>query len=181
MNHIRKKNSQPSYFKNLGLLYDILGCYIVATSKKSKKNVSIYNTLNNISCKFDLEDLPNEFKKMCSDYDNKELKFDNRNIFNLSNILNIPNEERDRIIESIVGSLAFIQIPKQDLYPNISFNDVYEGNNSHINIESIIESKIENIYDINFLQQVMESAIESENLELCVKLRDRINFLKKNK
>jgi hypothetical protein len=181
MKHIRKKNSQPSYFKNLGLLYDISGCYIVATSKSSKKNINIYNTLNSVSCKFEFDDLPIEFKKMCSEYENKELNYDNKNIFNFSNILNIPNDERDKIIESIVSSLAFIEIPKQDLYSNLNFDEVYQENSSFINIESIIESKIEEIYDINFLQQVMDSAIESDNLELCAKIRDRINFIKKNK
>lgn len=181
MNHIRKKNSEPSFFKNLGLLYDISGCYLVATSKDAKKNVSIYNTLNSVSCKFELEDLPSEFKKMCSDYENTELTLDNTNLFNFSNILNIPNEERDKIIESIVSSLDLHEIPKQDIYSNLDFNDVYNENIGNINIESIIESKIEDIYDINFLQQVMETAIENDNLELCAKIRDRINFIKKNK
>jgi len=181
MNHIRKKNLEPSFFKNLGLLYDISGCYLVATSKDVKKNVSIYNTLNSVSCKFELDDLPSEFKKMCSDYENKELTFDNTNLFNFSNILNIPNEERDKIIESIVSSLEFDEIPKQDIYSSLNFDDVYNENISNINIESIIESKIEDIYDINFLQQVMETAIENDNLELCAKIRDRINFIKKNK
>ena len=179
--HIRKKNSQPSYFKNLGLLYDITGCYIVATSKKSKKNINIYNTLNSVSCKFEFNDLPVEFKRMCSEYENKELNYDNKNIFNFSNILNVSNEARDSIIESIISSLAFIEIPKQDLYPNINLDEVYYENNSFINIESIIESKIEEICDINFLKQVMDSALESDNLELCAKIRDRIKFIKKNK
>lgn len=181
MGHIRKKNSEPSFFKNLGLLYDISGCYLVATSKGEKKNISIYNTLSSVSCKLDLNDLPKEFKKMCSEYENKELSFDNTNIFNFSNILNIPNEERDEIIESIVSSLAFIEMPKQDLYPDFNLETVYDETLANINIETIIESKIEDIYDINFLQQVMETAIENDNLELCAKIRDRISFIKKNK
>tara|TARA_Y100000389_G_C17455170_1_gene517660 strand:+ start:855 stop:1646 length:792 start_codon:yes stop_codon:yes gene_type:complete len=181
MSHIRKKNSEPSFFKNLGLLYDISGCYLVATSKDVKKNISIYNTLGSISCKFDLNDLPKEFKKMCSEYENKELNFDNTNIFNFSNILNIPNEERDEIIESIVSSLAFTEIPKQDLYPDFDLENVYDESLANINIETIIESKIGDIYDINFLQQVMETAIQNDNLELCAKIRDRISFIKKNK
>tara|TARA_B100000963_G_C22572848_1_gene646925 strand:+ start:170 stop:901 length:732 start_codon:yes stop_codon:yes gene_type:complete len=181
MNHIRKKNLQPSFFKNLGLLYDISGCYMVATSKDVKKNVSIYNTLNSISCKFDLDDLPKEFKSMCSEYDNKELSLDNKNLFNFSNILNIPNEDRDKIIDSIVSSLAFIEIPPQELYPNFNLDNVYDESLANINIETIIESKIEDIYDINFLQQVMDNAIDNDNLELCAKIRDRISFIKKNK
>jgi hypothetical protein len=181
MGHIRKKNSQPSFFKNLGLLYDVSGCYIVATSKGIKKNVSIYNTLNSVSCKFDLDDLPKEFKKMCSNYENKDLNFDNVNMFNFSNILNIPNEERDKIIESIVSSLAFTEVPKQEIYNNVNIEEVYGSDSNRINFENIIESKLEDIYDVNFLQQVMESAIEKDNLELCAKIRDRISYIKKTK
>lgn len=181
MKHIRKKNSQPSFFKNLGLLYDISGCYLVATSKDVKKNVSIYNTLNSVSCKFELDDLPSNFKNMCSDYENKNLNFDNTNMFNFSNILNIPNEERDKIIESIVGSLAFIEVPSQEIYNGINMEEMYSNESNRINLESVIENKIQDIYDVNFLQQVMESAIENDNLELCAKIRDRINYIKKTK
>jgi len=181
MNHIRKKNSQPSFFKNLGLLYDISGCYIVATSKSVKKNVSIYNTLNSVSCKFDLSELPIDFKKMCSNYDNKELNFDNTNIFNFSNILNIPNEDRDKIIESIVSSLDFTEIPIQEMYSGLNLEEMYADDVSSMNLESVIESKLEDIYDVNFLKQVMDGAIRKDNLELCAKIRDRINKIKKTK
>lgn len=183
MNHIRKKNSQPSFFKNLGLLYEISGCYIVATAKgaNAKNSVSIYNTLNSVSCKLDLDDLPINFKKMCSDYENKNLNFDNTNMFNFSNILNIPNEERDKIIESIVSSLAFTEVPNQEIYNGINMEEMYNNETSRINLEAIIENKIQDIYDVNFLQQVMESAIENDNLELCAKIRDRINHIKKTK
>lgn len=181
MSHIRKKNSQPSFFKNLGLLYDITGCYIVATSKSIKKNISIYNTLNSVSCKFDFDDLPSNFKKMCSDYENKELNFDNSNMFNFSNILNIPNEDRDKIIDSIVSSLSFMEIPIQQMYSNLKFEDIYGEDGNYVNLESVIENKIDDIYDLNFLQQVMEGAIEKDNLELCAKIRDRINKIKKTK
>ena len=80
-----------------------------------------------------------------------------------------------------MSSLDFDEIPKQDIYSNLNFDNVYNESLSNINLESIIESKIEDIYDINFLQQVMETAIENDNLELCAKIRDRINFIKKNK
>lgn len=181
MSHIRKKNSQPSFFKNLGLLYDITGCYIVATSKSVKKNISIYNTLNSVSCKFDFDDLPINFKKMCSDYENKELNFDNSNMFNFSNILNIPNEDRDKIIDSIVSSLSFMEMPIQNMYSSLKFEDIYGEEGNYMNLESVIENKIDDIYDLKFLQQVMEGAIEKDNLELCAKIRDRINKIKKTK
>jgi len=181
MKHIRKKNTQPSFFKNLGLLYDITGCYIVATSKNVKKNVSIYNTLNSVSCKFDLDELPIDFKNMCSDYENKELNFDNTNMFNFANILNIPNEDRDKIIESIIDSLSLTEIPIQEMYSEISFEDMYGDGKNSVNLESVIENKIDDIYDIKFLQQVMDGAIEKDNLELCAKIRDRIKKIKKTK
>ena len=40
---------------------------------------------------------------------------------------------------------------------------------------------MDEIYDIPFLEHVMNSAIKVENFELCSKIRDRINLLKEIK
>jgi hypothetical protein len=179
--HIRKKNSQPYYFKKLGLFYDISGCYLIATTKSEKSNISIYNNSSTISCKFELNDLPVDFKEMCLEYEDYSFGNEIKQLPNFPDIFNISHEEREKIIESIVSSFAYIKIPVQPIFPK--FNDIYknEQNLSRNNIQDIIESKINEIYDITFLEKVMESAIEDDNFELCAKIRDRIKDLKKNK
>jgi hypothetical protein len=176
--HIRKKNSQPFYFKKIGLFYDIAGCYIVATTKNNKKNISVYNSLNTVSCKFDLENLPIDFREMCLEYEDYSFEKEIRNLPNMSNIFNISYEEREKIIESIISSFAYIQMPIQPVFPK---NDIYKNhqNLSRNNIQDIIESKINDIYDITFLEKVMDSAIEDDNFELCAKIRDRIKNIRK--
>ena len=181
LDHINGKNKQPSYFKKLGLLYEISGCYLIATTKKSKKNISIYNSINTVSCKLDIDNLPKEFKQMCTDYENYNI--DNNITINpgLMDMFNFKEDEKDRIIDDIISSLVFSDIPSQDLYPLYDISDFYQNPEfGGLNIEDVIESKIQDIYDVTFLEQVMETALESENFELCSKIRDRISKIKNN-
>ena len=181
LDHLNKKNKQPSYFKKLGLLFEISGCYLVATTKKSKKNISIYNSINTVSCKLDIDNLPNEFKQMCTEYE--DYNIDNNITINpgLMDMFNFNEDDKDKIIDDIISSLVFNDIPSQDLYPLYDMSDFYQNSEfGGLNIEDVIESKIEHIYDVTFLEQVMETAMESENFELCSKIRDRILKIKKN-
>lgn len=179
--HIKKKNSEPYYFKKIGLLYDISGCYIVATTKNVKKNITIYNSVNTVSCKLDTKDLPIQIKDMCEEYDTYNIESEFKKSPYFFDIFNIPSEERDKIIENIVSSLIFTNIPSQKKYPYYKEESAYEPSGyGSINIEDIIENKLGDIYDIPFLEQVLESSIKNENFELCSKIRDRINELKNN-
>jgi len=179
---LEKKNSQPSYFKKLGLFYDLSGCYLVATTNKEKNKISIYNTINNVSCKMDIENLPPDFRKMCNDYENNNMMKDIRNNTNLSDILDVSTEERDKIIESIVSSIVFKEIPNQTFYPGYNISSSYDVDNfTGHDMEFVIESKINDIYNIPFLNEVMKSTIKSDNFELCDKIRDRIAYLKAKK
>lgn len=178
LNHLKVKNSQPYYFKKLGLLNEISGCYLVATTKKEKENISIYNSINTVSCKFDFENLPSYFEDICNEYEVYNI---NNNISvnpYLNDIFNISTLERDKILENILKSVPFIDVPKNIYSPNeIGINDL-EIKYFKNNIEDIIENKIKNINDIGFLEKVMESAIERDNFELCTKIRDRIKEIK---
>tara|TARA_R110000868_G_scaffold17137_7_gene75689 strand:+ start:5363 stop:6154 length:792 start_codon:yes stop_codon:yes gene_type:complete len=179
---INKKNSQPHYFKKLGLFYDLFGCYIVATTNKDKSKVSIYNSINNISCKMDMDNLPKDLKNMCDEYESDNIANRFKKNPYLSDILDIPAEERDKLIESIVSSIAFKQIPNQNIFPEYNISENYGIQNfGGFNLEYIIESKIEDIYDIAFLNEVMSGAISDDKFEFCAKIRDRISYLKGNK
>lgn len=179
--HIKKKNSEPYFFKKIGLLYDISGCYLVATTKDSRKNITIYNTVNTVSCKLDLKDLPRQIKDMCDEYEIYNMDNEIKSNPYFFDIFNISSEERDKLIESIVSSLIFTNIPSPKKYPyykeSTSYeNEVYGG----LNVKDIIENKLGDIYDIPFLEQVLDSSIEDEDFEFCAKVRDRISELKNN-
>lgn len=180
LNHLKVKNSQPFYFKKLGLLNDVLGCYLVATTKKEKENISIYNSINTISCKFTFDNLPSDFEDICNEY---ELYNINNNISinpYLNDIFNISTLERDKILENILKSISFIEVPKNIYIPYKFKSNDLETNYFNNNIENLIEIKINNINDVDFLEKVMDSAIENDNFELCAKIRDRIKKIKNN-
>jgi hypothetical protein len=179
LKHLKIKNSQPFYFKKLGLLNDITGCYLVATTKKEKENISIYNSINTVSCKFDFENLPSDFEDICNEYEAYNI---NNNISvnpYLNDIFNISTLERDKILENILKSISFIEIPKNIYSPYDFKSNNLETKYFKNNIENLIEIKINNINDVDFLEKVMDSAIENDNFELCAKIRDRIKKIKK--
>ena len=180
--HIRKKNSQPPFFKKIGLLYDITGCYLVATTKSDKRKVTIHKSSNTISCKLNMNNLPEEIKNMCSEFEEYQIE-KQRNLYpELQDIFDLNIDERERMIESIVSGIMFSEKPIEEEYPNYNLKDIYDSNyQTKLNIEQVIESKIDEIYDIPFLEQVIESSISSENFELCAKVRDRIEALKNNR
>jgi hypothetical protein len=176
---LNKKNLQPSYFKKLGLFYDLSGCYLVATTNKDKNKVSIYNSITNVSCKIDIDNLPKDFRKMCNEYENSSLANNIRKNPYISDILDVTIEERDKIIESIVSSIVFKDVPNQKSFPEYSISENYDTDFfGGFNLEFVIENKIEDIYDIPFLSEVMHNAIDEDNFELCAKIRDRISYLK---
>jgi ABC-type antimicrobial peptide transport system permease subunit len=177
--HLKVKNSQPFYFKKLGLLNEITSCYLVATTKKEKENISIYNSINTVSCKFDFDNLPSDFEDICNEYETYNINNDISINPYLNDIFNISTLERDKILESILKSVSFVEMPK-NIYNTYEFktNDLEEKHLKN-NIENVIENKIKNINDIDFLEKVMESAIENDNFELCAKIRDKIKEIKK--
>jgi hypothetical protein len=179
LKHLKIKNLQPSYFKKLGLLNEITGCYLIATTKHEKENISIYNSINTISCKFNLNELPFEFEDICNEYEMYNI---NNNIsINpfLNDIFNISTLKRDKILESILKSVSFIEMPK-NIYNSYDFDkNNLESVNFTDKFEDVIGEKIKNINDINFLENVMENAIENDNFELCAKIRDRLKEIKK--
>lgn len=178
LKHIRKKNSQPSYFKKIGLLYDVVGCYLVATTKDNKNKVSIYRSSNTISVKLNMNKLPYEIEEMCEEFEEYQIKKQQEE----EQMFGMSEDERGKIIDNIVSGILFVKKPFQEIYPDYELIDMnYNIEPVSLSIEQVIEDKLEDIYDIMFLEQIMEGAIKKENFELCAKIRDRISILKKIK
>lgn len=179
LKHIRKKNSQPSFFKKIGLLYDIVGCYLVATTKEEEEKITIYKSSNTVLIKLNMNKLPSEIENMCREHEENQIRQQQEEDLAIDEYFSDSDEDdRDKIIDSIVSGILFIPRPFQEMYPEYDIEDIYHFQENPLNIEDVIESKLDDIYDITFLKQIMDGATQKENYELCAKIRDRINFLK---
>lgn len=179
-------NELPKFFKKLGEHNKINGCYLVATIKTDKTKITTHNSQSTISIKLNLKELPNEFKKMCGEfYDYKE-KLAEQEREEMNKIVNMTFEQQNKLMSNILRGIDFSSVnifgPSN---PILSFkkspNEIFDFNtvNSKVRIEDVIENKIQDISDINFLNNLLKTSEQSENFELCVKLRDRINQLSK--
>jgi hypothetical protein len=173
--YIQKSQQKgPSYFKNIGILNEVMGCYMLATPHKHLKkikNLDFKNKSNEdfIMVKFDLKKLPFEFEKICLGYAKNQSSFLKKEKEEFQNFINLSTEEQDNILDEMMGN---IQSPYLDF-------DISKQVSSATTIQFAAENSINQIYNIDFLLSMLASAEESENYELCIKIRDRICELKK--
>lgn len=186
--YIKDKNKNtPEYFKKLGILNEVVGCFIVGTIKKNIKSIEkldMGNKDNSVFIKLDIKNLPKEFEQICIDFSKTKHNCIEQEHEEFEKFMKLSNDEQDNIIEDILHNIQ---------YPSIVFLDfAEEGEDTFINnfdlsgpltattIEHAAENSIDNIKDINFLNSMLTSALETENYELCIKIRDRLFFLQKS-
>ena len=175
----KTKHKGPSYFKNIGILNEVVGCYMVVTTYKNLKKVKNFDFKNKnseefIAIKFDFKKLPFEFEKICSNYGKNQFDYLEKEKEEFQNFLNLSNEEQDFIIDDMHD---LIQNPFSKL-ENENF-EIEKPPHTATTIQFAAENNINQIYNIDFLLCMLSSAEESENYELCIKIRDRIYTLDK--
>lgn len=169
----------PIYFKNLGLLNEVQGCYLVATTNKQPKKIKDFNFKNKknndfIFIKFNFNKLPREFEKICFDYHNKKNRNFEKDKEEFENFLNLTNEEKDVIVDNL-----FYDIQNQLICDEI-LDKINNCSSTATTIQFAVENKIDKITDLEFLVNMLHSSENIENYELCAKIRDRILEIKKN-
>lgn len=182
------QNSFPEYFKKLGTIKEITGCYLIATHKRdaSIRNLDFSKKDICISIKMDhKKSLPKEFEQMCSDYskDKKdELEKEHKEFLKF---IKLSNDEQNFNANDFLF-LINIQNPPAPFSDDISYPEEELNlflmdpisTQTGITLESVAENQIDRFDDIKLLDDMLESALERENYELCAKIRDRINLLK---
>jgi hypothetical protein len=169
-----KKNSEVEVFKKLGLLNEVQGCYILATHKRRLKNIDLKDNVNSIIVKLDNKNLPKEIADLCEDYSLKSGKLLIREQREFEQFLKLSSEEQELVINDFMKSISFP--PIYDDIPITRDDDLTYDELAHstIKIEDIAGNKVNFINSIPFLEGMLKSALETENFELCAKIRDRI-------
>lgn len=173
----KAQKSGPSYFKNIGILNEVIGCYMVATIHKNLKKVRNLDFKNKnsedfIVFKFDFKKLPSEFETICLNYGKSQFNYLEKEKEEFQNFLNLSNEEQDNVLDEMLES---IQGPFSR-FENENF-EIEQPSHTATTIQFAAENSINQIYNIDFLLCMLSSAEESENYELCIKIRDRIYAL----
>lgn len=182
-----KQHRGPEFFKKLGFLNEVVGCYLIATTHKNFKKIKNFNFKNKTSkdyicCRFDYRGrLPKEFEKMCHDFSKENKKSFEKERDEFKVFLSLSEEEQDNILDNMLNE---IQFPEKEFIEND--NDDTNSNSfiSHglataTTIQFAAEQSIDKIFSKDFLSNMLFSAEEKEDYELCAKIRDRIFFLNK--
>ena len=197
LNDRNNKKDYPPYFNKLGLLNEVVGCYMIASTQRSVKNISLDAKLQagdefiNIVIKLKNNNLPKEIETICNDHYKKQQN-------KIKNQINEIGKEFNFNIDEIflINPLQFIdESPEQIIFTlnNDIFstpeNSSYEINgqspfhsfeikpNSKNTIENLVESHLDKINDVDFLNNIIITAETSENYELCAKIRDRLKSI----
>ena len=174
------KDKGPVYFKNLGVINKDQGCYLVATTYKHPKKIKDLNFKNKknnefLFVKFDFKKLPKEFEKICSEYHRKKNSDSEKEKEEFENFLNLSNEEQDIIIENLFSDIHSPLVNDEVL------NKINNTPATATTIQFAAEDKINQISDLEFLFNMLQSSEDIENYELCAKIRDRILEIRKSK
>jgi hypothetical protein len=171
----------PDYLKKLGVTNIIKGCYLVYnTSKEFPENIK-KSSKNFYSLKLDYKNLPKEISDMCEEYYSKNSIHISKEKDDFDAFFKLTLKEQEKEM-----AIFFHQYSN---YTNksIIFSVVNPGivlktgeTSGNLTIEERFEQKIPYFTDINLLEQVLEKAKKDENYELCIKIKERINFLKNN-
>lgn len=181
-----KQNNSPDFFKKLGILNEVVGCFLIATTKKnisSIQKLDLSKKDQTITIKLDKFNLPKEFEHICLEFSKNQQKFIEKEHEEFERFMKMSNEEKDTIIQDILHNIQF---------PPILFMDIQneEGTEEHTfyefmknephtatTIETAAENSIDHINDKEFLNAMLTAALEKEKYELCAKIRDRLLFL----
>lgn len=164
----------PNFFHLLGHSVEIVGCYFIAIKENSlnfAKKYDLNSANTGISIKLDNDKLPREFKKMCERF-HKAQKIKNiKRQDEMDSFMKLKESEQEDVINEILGN-------KIVSHESINDNIVYSDGNVVNTFELAAEHNIDNINDIEFLNNMLNSALVNENYEFCAKIRDRIYFLR---
>lgn len=179
----------PECFKKIGILNEVIGCFLIGTNKKNIKSIhrlDITNKEHNIIAKIDFKKLPKEVDQMCSEYYKKFHNIIEKELDDYARFISLSNEEKDDIILEVLTSIKYPNY----IYPTSEPYDypeepISEDSYSLIpsttatTIQHAAESNIQLITDLEFLGVLLMSNIEKEEYLLCAKIRDRIQDLQK--
>jgi hypothetical protein len=180
---IRKNCGYPEVFKLLGPVNEVLGCYLIATRKKSVKCLTTKNTPNTISVRISNKELPKEAELMCSEYNRAKIASLSKERSDFENFIRLRFEQQDAILQSVLFNVQLYPVViSESLMWSESVNKQEKANtmynkNRPIRIEDIASKNIDNITSVEFLNTLLDLSVKSENYELCARIRDRISLL----
>jgi hypothetical protein len=176
-----KKVNEPSCFKKLGLLNEVVGCYLVGTNKKSVNHIrdlDFKNRNNLILIKLDYKNLPKEIDDLCTEFHKKtqdQLKKEKEEFEKFSKL---NTEEQDKYINNILENIT---PPPFLIIDNFNTDYSYFKSSGFTFYDGLSEKNIQNINNIEFLEALKLSAEEKEQYEFCAKIRDRLDEIKSKK
>jgi hypothetical protein len=180
-----KKADQPQCFSKLGIVNEVLGCYLVGTNKKNVNFVNdldLKNKKNNIIIKFDNKDLPKEINQICNDYYKKTQEDIKRQKEEFDRFLKFNSEEQDFLIKNLIDN---INSPFNNQENNgsalIIFDNIYYSNfasSGYTFFDGFSEKNLKTINSIELLEALRINAEEKEQFEFCAKIRDRIKEIR---
>lgn len=173
----KRKSSYPEAFKKLGLIHEVTGCFLIATRKTNMANLSTKNTKNTISVRINNKSLPKEIFQMCNEYSDAKSELFEKQQEEFERFNKLSFEEQDIILQNILqnanaGSVEFFYTSES----GDGKNEPISGYTS-VKMEDAFSQNIERITSIEFLNSLLNKALDKENYEFCAKIRDRLLFL----
>lgn len=180
-----KKKDQPSCFSKLGIINEVVGCFLVGSNKRNINfinDLDLKNKKNNIIIKFDNKNLPKEIEQLCNNYYKKTQEELKKQKEEFEKFLKFNIEEQEFLIKNLIDSFNF---PPNNLETNSSsvivLDNLYYSNlnnSGYTFFDGFSEKNLKTITSVDLLEALRVNAEEKEQFEFCAKIRDRIKEIK---
>ena len=170
----------PVFLKKIGVTNILKGCYLIGYSSNDlPKNIKT-SSKKNISVKFEYKNVPKEIVDLCDDYYNKNSFSIIKEKEDFDLFFKLTKKEQEKEIAILFQQ--FSNYTNKNILFSIAnsgttIHPIYQSK-SNPTVEEMFEKNIEFFTDIQFLEQVLESAKKDENFELCGKIQQRIKKIK---
>lgn len=181
-----RSQTQPPFFNKLGMMNEVNGCYLIGANKKSISHIrdlDLRAKNNFIIVKLDNKKLPKEIEEMCIQFHEKTQEKMRREQEEFEKFSKMNQDEQDRYINEILNnvnlpppSIVFLEKIKFDYA-----NDKFLQTSGFTFFDGFSEKNIQNIENVEFLEALLNNAVEKEQYEFCAKIRDRIIEVKEKR
>lgn len=175
---IEKRKKEPNCFNKLGTLNQVNGVYLVAGNKKNLNNIKDLDLKyknNIIVIKINYKNLPKEIDEICNNFYIKTQERLKKEKEEFDKFSKMNSEEQNNYINAILND---INSPQIKFIENLEIENEYYNSSGFTLYDGFSENNIKNINNTEFLNSLLNNALEKEQYELCAKIRDRLIELK---
>ena len=169
-----EKKNNPEIFNRLGVTNFVKGCYLVGGNiNEIPKRIS-RSSGSIVSVKLNYNNLPKEIIDLCDEFYNKQLLYITKEQEEFEQFFKLTSKEQEKLMSNFFEQFSS-NTNKKILF---SYSGINHSNNSaSLTFDELFSQNLDFFVDKEFLNSILEKALQDENYEICAKIKKRLEKL----